>query len=129
MSCYLGNDGKIEADGVVVGGVRSFSVEESVEVLDCTAMGDPARVTRPGQKKWSGSMTAMLDAADAGQQKFAIGAVVTLTLYPTGDAAGRQKLTGEAMITSIRRSAELDQVVEIEASFESAGELVITQVA
>jgi hypothetical protein len=122
-NCILGNDGVVQVGTDVVAGVTAFSVTEEVTEIDCTAMGDTGRVTRPGRVSWSAEVTCYYDPTSTAQQALAVGEIVTLSLYPAGDATGSQKLVGEAMVSGVGTEAQLDNNVELKITVQGRGAL------
>ena len=125
MTCYNGSDGVVKAAGAAVGRITEFSVEETMEVRDCTAMGDVYKVSKPGRKEWSGSLTCHLEKSDVGQAALAVGAEVSLVLYPGGDATGEVELSGTALIT--KRGTSVSDGETVTEAFDFAGVGALTR--
>ena len=123
MPCYNGSDGVVKVGGTAVGRVTEFSVEETCELRDCTAMGDASKVVKAGRKEWSGSMTVNMEKDDAGQGALQVGAEVSLKLYPGGDATGEVELSGDAIITKRGTSASDGETVTESFEFSGSGPL------
>ena len=56
MSCNLGKDGTVKVGTTAVGHVRSWTIDETVDQLETTAMGDAYKTRclalRTGQVLW-----------------------------------------------------------------------------
>ena len=127
MATHWGNEGIVKVGANAIAEVDSFEVNESVDPVEDTAMGDTYKTHIPGSghKEWSGSLTCHWDESDAnGQEALVIGASVTLNLYPEGDASGDIELSGLASITNISIGVPKDGLVS--RSFEFMGNGALT---
>ena len=129
MACNMGKDGviKVTATGgtaTAVGHVRNWSIDESIDLLEGTSMGDIYKDYCPALKDWSGSMDVLWEPTDAGQQILQVGSVVQVILYPTGEAA-LNYFSGTIIVQSISRTASYDGLVELSMTFQGTGDLVI----
>jgi hypothetical protein len=124
MATVDGNDGVVKVGSNTVAEVTDFSITETVQTKDDTAMGDPWMTKKPGFKSWSGSLTCHWDDTDTtGQGAMTAGSEVTLNLYPEGDTTGDYQLTGSAIITSVGVTNNKDGIVSRSFSFEGNGAL------
>jgi len=143
MSATAGRNGEIKiilptADlgapagtATVLGQVRSWSVDDSVDTLDTTVMDGAAsgfifRDTIPSFKTWTLTVDFIYDAADASQVKttFKAGNDTTVLLYPAGELA--EDFEGTGLITAISRSASFDGLIECSMTVEGKTALVFT---
>lgn len=129
MTTYSGQNGTVSAGGSAVGEVTSFSVEETGDTLEDTAMGDEWRTNKPGLKSWSGSLEARLDPADTGQNAMEVGDSVALLLYPSGNTSGHRSISGTATVTGRTEGAEMEGIVALSLSFQGNGALTKTTVS
>ncbi len=126
MAIHHGKGGQVKVGGTptLVASVTKWSLSESVDVADSTAMGDAAQNHIAGIPKWNGSIDAQYDPADtAGQVTLTIGASISLKLYSDGSAAGKKYKSGTATITGISVDTALTDVVKTSFTFEGNGAL------
>jgi hypothetical protein len=129
MGTHHGKDGVVKVGANAVAEVQEFSVEESVETADDTAMGDASEQHLVGITSWNGSMRCHWSETDTnGQQALTIGASVTLNLYPEGAGAGATYKTGTATITRVGLAASRNGIVTRDFSFKGNGALSETTV-
>lgn len=125
MACYKGKDGVVKIAGVSVGQVMNFSLEETVDTVECTHMGDDARDYEATFTTWTASAEVRWDPDDAGQEDIVVGATVTLNLYPEGDTVGDTEWTGSAIVTNISETVDMEELIS--ASFEFQGKGALTR--
>ena len=123
MTCIWGNDGVIKVGANPVGKVVSFEVEETVETLDCTTMGDDWNVHRAARKSWTASVTLRWQRNDAGQNALTVGSTVAVKLYPEGDATGSAQISGNAIVTKVGVAVNKDDLVERTVELTGSGPL------
>ena len=124
MATHHGKDGILKSGSNDVAEVVEWSVEETAETADDSAMGDSARTHLLGLTSWTGRATCHWDETDAsGQESFTVGASVSVGFYPEGDAIGDEKATGTATITGVTVSASLDGIVSREFTMQGNGAL------
>ena len=81
-------------------------------------------VKKATQKSWTASVNCYYDSSDTdGQLSMDEGSEVALKLYPEGNTTGKTYYYGQAIITSISRSASFDGLVEISFSADGTGSL------
>jgi len=129
MASYLGKNGIVKIVNDVVGETTSFSIEETAETVETTAMGDEYREYKISYKNWTGSAEMHWDPDDVGQTALAVGASVTIGFYPEGDSVGDVILTGTALVTSLTREAELDGLVSASVELQGTGALINSAVS
>lgn len=116
--------------------IRSFSIEETQETIDATAMdvnGVSYRTTKPTFKSWSGSFDCYwtvtegaegADHADAMAFTKPSSDEVVLHFWPTGDDEdGDIEYTGSAYITGRTISSSVDGMIEMSISVAGTGAL------
>lgn len=122
MANHTGSEGVVKVGANTVAEVRDWSLSETADTIEDTAMGDSARTRKPGLTSASGSITAFWDETDTtGQGAMTVGAEVTLNLYPEGATSGDTYATLSAIITEAGVSASFDGMVEATFSFEANG--------
>lgn len=127
MSNITGNSGKVEIGSSTVAEVLSFSLTESVNVIDDTVIADSADTHKVGTTTWSGSVSCFWDDSDTnGQESMTIGASVTIHLVPEGAGTGNIDFNGTASVTSIERSSSNNSIVTVDFSFQGTGSLTRT---
>lgn len=137
MASHAGKEGKITVknggSATKVNGLRSWTLNQTAEVLDATVM-NPAGVTYRTSvasfQAWEGSASLLWDdAADAGQALCLPGDTVELVVYPEGEAVSDVTYTGNAIITAVNKTASYDGLVEMEVTFSGTGALTLGAVA
>lgn len=126
MTTYTGMLGKIESGANAVGEVKGFEISQSSETQDDTVMGDVWRTKKAMHKMWSGSIDALLDNADTGQNDFTVGSTITFKGYPSEDAVSNLELSGSCIVTERTIRTSFDGLCEISISVEGTGALVET---
>lgn len=124
MTTHTGKNGLVKIGSNAVAEVKSFTVEETGDTAETTAMGDEWRSYKSTLKSWSGSLEAQWDDADTtGQGALSIGAEVALKLYPDDDATGDVEFSGNAIVTGISRSITFDGITSVSFTFQGNGAL------
>ena len=129
MATFTGSDGVILVGSDQVAEVRSYSIDETMDTLEDTAMGDTSRTYKTSLKTFSGSADVFFDDTDtSGQGALTVGSEVTLNVQFEGNTSGDHKLTGTVLITGRTISASFDGMVEASISFQGTGALSETTV-
>lgn len=124
MGTKTGSEGTIKVGTDLVGEVKSWSINVSDEVIDKSVIGTQWRKNAPMNiRGWSGSLEGFFDFADAGQTALVVGTELQLNLYYEGETSSNNYLQGQAVITSMDRSASFDGMLEVTFSFTGNGEL------
>lgn len=124
MATFTGSDGVILVGTDQVAEVRSYSIDETMDTLEDTAMGDTSRTYKTSLKSFSGSADVFFDDTDtAGQGALTVGSEVTLNVQFEGNTTGDHKLSGTVLITGRTISASFDGMVEASISFQGTGAL------
>ena len=129
MATYKGLSGVIKAitdngTPATVGEVKNFSLEASAEVIEDTALGDASKTFVAGLKTFTVSLECHYDSSDAAQADLIEGEKVDLELHPEGTAAGRQKLTGEGIVTRCRMvNSGANDIVAFQVEIQGTGAL------
>lgn len=109
MSSFHGRHGKVKVGASVVAEVTSFSVEESVETSDNTAMGSTAKTHLIGVTSWTASIETLWDDTDSnGQEAMTIGASISVALLPEGDTTGDDEISGTGTVKGVSVGASKD---------------------
>lgn len=125
MATHHGKAGVVRSGATnALAEVTEFSIEESVDVVDDTVMGDTSKTNQIGVKSWTASVACFWDETDTnGQQTFLIGASVTANLYPEGVGSGAAYASGTATITGVTVGVPKDGVVTRNFTLEGNGAL------
>lgn len=138
MSATAGRNGQITVQlpstdlgttygtATIVGQVRSWSLDDTVETLDTTVMNGSAsgfifRDMAPSFKTWTITVDFIYDKADAttNDEQFKAGNNAVVALYPEGNNTSTDvAFSGTALITSLSRSASFDGLIECSVTFE-----------
>ena len=127
MATHLGKEGTVQVGSNDIGEIRSFSIDETIDTVEDTSMGDSAKSYLASIKDFSGSVDVLYDEQDTnGQTALAVGASVTLNFAPEGTASGDVKLTGTAIVTGKSISSSFDGLVEASITVQGTGGLTTT---
>jgi len=132
MATVTGQSGvvKLQLAGVtevVVGEVRSFTIETSADTIEDSAMGDTSRSYKAGLDSSTVSIECYWDQADAQQLVLYSRASVDFEISPSGTASGSKKYSGTGIVTSKSITASFDGMVEASFSIQASG--AITEAA
>jgi hypothetical protein len=119
MTVYHGKNGAVKVGSDAAGEVTDFSLTITADVTETTAMGDDWKTRVATYKDWNAEIVCMLDQDDAAQIALAVGASVTLGLYPEGSGAGGEYFSGSAIVTSEAIRVPMGDVVK--CTFSCAG--------
>jgi predicted secreted protein len=143
MSATAGRNGQITVQlptadlgttygsAVIVGQMRSWSLDDTAETLDTTVMSGTAsgfifRDTIPSFKTWTITVDFIYDRADSAtaDAKFKAGNNAVVAIYPEGNnTATDVAISGTGLITSLSRSASYDGLIECSVTFEGKSAL------
>ena len=131
MAVVTGNSGVVKFALLndtlaAVGEVRSFSIEESADTVETTAMGDTHRTYLKTFTTGTVSVDALWDnnSATSEQDVFDVGASVSFDIYPTGETTG-ESYSGNGIVTSKSLTSSYDGLVE--ASYQVQITSAVTQ--
>jgi predicted secreted protein len=129
MATHKGSEGVIKVGTNTVAEVRSYSIDESADVLEDTSMGDSAKTYLASLTSFSGSLDVFWDETDtSGQGALTVGSSVTLNVYPEGADSGDTYYSGTALVTGVSRSGSFDGMVEASISVQGSGALTASTV-
>ena len=124
MATHAGKEGTVQIGSNTVAEIRSYSIEETANVVNDTALGDDYETHVVTTKAWSGQLECYWDeTGTTGQCALTSGASVTLNVYPEGNVTGDTFYTGTATVTSISRQGNNEGLVEAAFSFTGSGAL------
>ena len=125
MATFSGSAGVVKAGGNAIGEIRSFSVEQSSDVIEDTKMGDSARTFKPSLTQFTASVEELFDDTDPAQQNLTIGSELAFLFQPEGSGSGAFQLSGTGIVTGISQSQSFDGLVERSFSVQGTGALTI----
>ena len=125
MATFSGSAGVVSAGGNAIGEIRSFSVEQSSDVIEDTKMGDSARTFKPSLTQFTASVEALFDDTDTAQTAMTIGSELAFLFQPEGSGSGAYQLSGTGIVTGISQSQSFDGLVERSFSVQGTGALTI----
>ena len=124
MATHLGKEGTVQVGSNAIADIRSFSVDETIDVVEDTSMGDSAKTYLASIKDFSGTIDVLYDETDTnGQTALSVGSSVTVNFAPEGTTSGDVKLTGTAIVTAKSVSSSFDGLVESTISIQGTGGL------
>ena len=127
MATHLGKEGTVQVGSNAIGEIRSFSIDENIDVVEDTSMGDSSKTYLASIKDFSGSVDVLYDEADTnGQVALTVGTKLTFNFAPEGTDSGDVKLTGEAIVTGKSVTSSFDGLVESTISIQGTGGLTTT---
>ena len=130
MATHTGSEGTVKVGSDAVSEIRSYTLDETGEVLEDTTMGDSARTYKASLKTFTGSIDVFWDETDtAGQGALDVGSEVTLNIYPEGETSGDTYYAGTAIVTGKSVTGSFDGMVEATISVQGTGALTETTVA
>lgn len=129
MATHAGSEGTVKSGANAVAEIRSFTLEESADTIEDTTMGDTSRTYLSSLKTFSGSVDCFWDETDTdGQVSFAVGASVTLNVYPEGATSGDTFYSGTAIVTGRSITSSFDGMVEASFTLQGTGALATSTV-
>ena len=124
MATHLGKEGTVQVGSNAIAEIRGFSIDETIDTVEDTSMGDSSKTYLASIKDFSGSVDVLYDETDTnGQTALSLGSSVTLNFAPEGTASGDVKLTGTAIVTGKSVTSSFDGLVESTISVQGTGGL------
>lgn len=122
MATHHGKLGTCKVGANTVAEIKSWSLDESADTVEDTAMGDSSKTYLVGTTDASGTITCHWDETDTtGQGAMTVGASITLNLYPEGADSGDYFATMTALINSVGVSVDMGDVIERSFGFQASG--------
>jgi predicted secreted protein len=119
MAQIAGKLGEIMVGGTTQAGMKSWTIDYTVEALETTDFADTGTKSYiAGMTGWSGSFEGFKDAAP-----LTIGTEIALILKESTDAT--QRYTGQAIVTGLNGTVSVDGIVGEAYTFQGTGALVI----
>ena len=127
MATHLGKEGTVQVGSNAIGEIRSYTIDETIDTVEDTTMGDSSKTYLASIKDFSGTVDVIYDEADTnGQVALTVGSSVTLNFAPEGTDSGDVKLTGSAIVTGKSVTASYDGLVESTITVQGTGGLTTT---
>ena len=127
MATHLGKEGTVQVGSNAIAEIRGFSIDETIDTVEDTSMGDSSKTYLASIKDFSGSVDVLYDETDTnGQTALSVGSSVTLNFAPEGTASGDVKLTGTAIVTGKSVTSSFDGLVESTITVQGTGGLTTT---
>ena len=124
MATHLGKEGTVQVGSNAIAEIRGFSIDETIDTVEDTSMGDSSKTYLASIKDFSGSVDVLYDETDTnGQTALSVGSSVTLNFAPEGTDSGDVKLTGTAIVTGKSVTSSFDGLVESTISVQGTGGL------
>lgn len=111
MATETGNSGVVSFGGSDVTELKAWSLDESSDPIDDTAMGDPNKTSKAGLAAASGSIEVHYDEADAVQESMDPAVEGVLVLFPKGNVTGGPRITLSVQITGRGTSGAIDEIL------------------
>ena len=131
-----GFQGSCTIGGTVITEAKIWSLDVSQETADTTNFsGNGWKTSEATLKTWSGSITVLFDGgADSGQSDLidavTSGASVNLELLTGATGSGSaEKFTGDAIVTTMPITNDVNGIIEVQFSFEGTGALTSSAIA
>ena len=127
MATHLGKEGTVQVGSNSILEIRGFSIDETIDTVEDTSMGDNSKTYLASIKDFSGSVDVLYDETDTnGQTALSVGSSVTLNFAPEGTDSGDVKLTGTAIVTGKSVTSSFDGLVESTITVQGTGGLTTT---
>lgn len=129
MSCIHGKEGALSLGGTNIAMLTEWTLNETADTVECTAMGDASRKYKAGIKGFEGSAECIWanDDTTGYVGQFTVGTEYAGVFYVTDSATAVEdlKYTGQVIVTGIEITATMDDVVRASVTFQGTGDLTI----
>ena len=89
MATFLGKGGTVQVGSNAIAEIRSYSIDETTDVIEDSSMGDSSKTYLVTLKDFSGTVDVLFDDTDTnGQTALSVGSSVTLNFAPEGTGSG-----------------------------------------
>jgi len=121
MATYKGDSGIMKVGVTTIGEITTWSVEQTTDVIEDTAMGDTSKTFVAGLVSWTGSCEAILSDSDAGQALLDNGSSLTAVDFFFDSTTSAYK--GNAIVTALSSSATMGEMIKVSVTFQGTGAL------
>ena len=129
MAVHTGSEGTVKVGVNSIAELKSYSIEETGDTIETTALGDTSRTYVAGLKTFTGTIEVYWDETDTtGQGALGVGSEITINFYPEGAEAGDTYYTGSAIVTGQSVSGTTDGTVDRSFTIQGTGALSETTV-
>ena len=125
MATFSGSAGVVKAGGNAIGEIRSFTVDQTGDTVEDTAMGDTTRSFKATLSTFTASVDALFDDTDTAQTAMTIGRSLAFLFQPEGSGSGAYQLSGSGIVTGISQTQSFDGLVERSFTVQGTGALTI----
>tara|TARA_Y100001963_G_C6485008_1_gene310715 strand:- start:83 stop:469 length:387 start_codon:yes stop_codon:yes gene_type:complete len=125
MATFSGSAGVVKAGGNAIGEIRSFTVDQTGDTVEDTAMGDTTRSFKATLSTFTASVDALFDDTDTAQTAMTIGSSLAFLFQPEGSGSGAYQLSGSGIVTGISQTQSFDGLVERSFTVQGTGALTI----
>ena len=132
----VGYSGSCTAGGGAVGKAKAWSLDISRETVDITDFSSSGwKESKSTLKSWSGTITVIFDGgADTGEAALITGLTggdsIALVLSTSATGSGTaEKFSGNANVTSIPITNDVNGIIEVSFAFEGTGALTLAALA
>ena len=125
MTTSTGNSGALDFGGSAITELKSWSLEESADPIDDTAMGDSNKTSKAGLPSATGSIEVHYDDGDAVQESMDAGVAGALVLYPKGNSSTNPRITLTVQITGRSGSGAIDEILPQSFNFAISSGAVV----
>ena len=125
MATFSGSAGVVKAGGTAIGEIRSFTVDQTGDTVEDTAMGDSTRSFKATLNTFTASIDALFDDTDTAQTAMTIGSSLAFLFQPEGSGSGAFQLSGSGIVTGISQTQSFDGLVERSFTVQGTGALTI----
>lgn len=125
MATFSGSAGVVKAGGSAIGEIRSFTVDQTGDTVEDTAMGDSTRSFKATLNTFTASIDALFDENDTAQIAMTIGTELAFLFQPEGSGSGAYQLSGTGLVTGISQTQSFDGLVERSFTVQGTGALTI----
>ena len=127
MATYRGQDGVFQA--ITSGGtlasvtsLKSWSIEENIDAIESTVMGNTSKTYSAGIKGWTASCELLYDLSDAVQADLVVGETVDIKIWPN-TVSQAESFAGSGIVTATSQSGAIGDIVTSSVSVQGTGAL------
>jgi hypothetical protein len=126
MANHRGSEGVVQVGTNAIAEIKGYSINETMNVIEDTALSDTAKTYQSGSTEWDGSVDCYWDETDTnGQVAMTIGSSITAKFYPEGSSTGDKYMHGTALITGISISSAVDGMIDASYTLKGTGALTL----
>lgn len=123
MATFKGNDGVVLIGTDAMAEILSFSVDETVDTIEDTVMGDTAKSYKASYKDFTATVETYFDDTDTAQTACTVGSTVSVSFLMEGNTSGDHKLSGSAIVTGVSTGVSNDGINTATYTLQGTGGL------